>query len=284
MQKLKRIYPIEDVLPRLLETFKQTNNVVLSAPTGAGKTTQVPIALLASGWMAEKKLIMLEPRRLAARRAAEYMAAQLGESVGQTVGYRIRGEAIVSRETRIEVVTEGVLTRLLQRDPELPNVAVIIFDEFHERSIHADLGLAFTLDVQEHLRNDLRILVMSATLDNIAVAKLIGNAQIVESAGFLYPVTTTYARFISDKPIETRMGDLIKRTLSEHEGDILAFLPGQREIRRVENFLWEKHLPDDVIVHSLFGDASYQQQSAALSPAPAASAKLFSPQVLQKRV
>ena len=275
MQKLKNTYPIDEVLPQLLEAFQKTNNVVLSAPNGAGKTTRVPISLLASEWMAEKKMIMLEPRRLAARRAAEYMAAQLGESVGQTVGYRIRGETVVSKNTRIEVVTEGILTQLLQREPELQNVAIIIFDEYHERSIHADLGLALTLDVQEHLRNDLRILVMSATLDNIAVAKLFGNAQIIESAGFLYPITTNYARFISDKPIETRMVDVITKALSEQEGDILAFLPGQKEIRRVENLLWEKHLPNDIIVHILFGDASYQLQSAALSPAPAGKRKII---------
>ncbi|MCX6122234.1 MAG: ATP-dependent helicase HrpB [Ignavibacteriales bacterium] len=275
MQELNRTYPIDDVLPRLLETFQHTHNIVLSAPTGAGKTTHVPISLLASEWMAGKKLIMLEPRRLAARRAAEYMAAQVGESVGQTVGYRIRGEAIISKNTRIEVVTEGILTRLLQHEPDLPNVALIIFDEFHERSIHADLGLALTLDVQEHLRNDVRVLVMSATLDGIAVAKLIGNARIVESAGFLYPVTTNYARFPSDKQIETRMVDTIIRALSEHEGDVLAFLPGRREIRRVENSLWEKHVPNDVLVHSLFGDASYQQQSAALSPAPVGKRKVI---------
>jgi ATP-dependent helicase HrpB len=275
MQELKRTYPIDDVLPRLLETFQQTNNVILSAPTGAGKTTRVPIYLLASEWVAGKKLIMLEPRRLAARRAAEYMAAQLSETVGQTVGYRIRGEAVVSKNTRIEVVTEGILTRLLQHEPDLPNVALIIFDEFHERSIHADLGLALTLDVQEHLRDDLRILVMSATLDHIAVAKLIGNAQIVESAGFLYPIITNYARFTSDKTIETRMVDTIVRALAENEGDVLAFLPGRREIRRVENSLWEKHLSDDIIVHLLFGEASYQQQSAALSPSPVGKRKVI---------
>jgi ATP-dependent helicase HrpB len=275
MQKIQCTYPIDDVLPRLLETFQHKNNVVLSAPTGAGKTTRVPIALLASGWMAGKKLIMLEPRRLAARRAAEYMAAQLGESVGQTVGYRIRGETVVSMSTRIEVVTEGILTRLLQHEPDLPGVALIIFDEFHERSIHADIGLALTLDVQENLRNDVRVLVMSATLDGLTVAKLLGDAQIVESAGFLYPVTTKYARFHSDKSIETRLTDAVLRALADHEGDVLAFLPGRREIRRVENLLWEKHVSKDIIVHALFGEASYQQQLAALSPAPSGKRKII---------
>ena len=275
MQKLNRTYPIDDVLPRILETVQKTNNVVLSAPTGAGKTTRVPLALLASEWMSGKKLVMLEPRRLAARRAAEYMAAQIGESVGQTVGYRIRGETVVSKKTRIEVVTEGILTRLLQHKPDLPDVALIIFDEFHERSIHADLGLALSLDVQEQLRNDLKILVMSATLDGIPIATFMGNAQIVESTGFLYPIAMNYARFTSDKPIESRMVDTILRALAEQEGDVLAFLPGRREIHRVENSLWEKHLPEDVLVHSLFGDAPYQQQSAALSPAPAAKRKVI---------
>ena len=275
MLNLKPLYPIDDVLPQLLETFQHVNNVVLSAPTGAGKTTRVPIAMLASVWMTDKKLIMLEPRRIAARRAAEYMAAQLGEPVGKTVGFRIRGESVVGKTTRIEVVTEGILTRLLQHEQDLPNVALIIFDEFHERSIHADLGLALTLDVQEHLRNDLRVLVMSATLDGTAVANLMGDAHIVESAGFLYPITTIYARFTSDKPIEIRMVDAITLALAEHEGDVLAFLPGQREIRRVENSLWEKHLPKDVVVHSLFGDASYQQQSAALSPAQSGKRKVI---------
>jgi ATP-dependent helicase HrpB len=205
MQEAERIYPIRSMLPRLIGLFQQTNNIVLSAPPGAGKTTQVPIALLASEWIKEKKLIMLEPRRLAARRAAEYMSAQLGETVGQTVGYRIRGESVVGKNTLIEVVTEGILTRLLQYDPELPDTALIIFDEFHERSIHADLGLAFTLDVQKNLRNDLKILVMSATLDDVKIAQLLDNAEIIESKGQAYPVTTHYARFTSDKPIEIRV-------------------------------------------------------------------------------
>jgi ATP-dependent helicase HrpB len=275
MQETKRTYPIDAVVPQLLETFQHKNNIVLSAPTGAGKTTRVPISLLASGWMAGKKLIMLEPRRLAARRAAEYMAVQLGEPVGQTVGYRIRGETVIGKNTRIEVVTEGILTQLVQHEPDLPGTAMIIFDEFHERSIYADLGLALTLDVQEQLRNDLRVLVMSATLDGLAVSKILGDSPIIESTGFLYPVTTIYTRFNSDKSIENRMADTVLRSLAEHEGGVLAFLPGQKEIRCVENLLWEKHISNDVLVHSLFGDASYQQQSAALSPAPAGKRKVI---------
>ncbi len=275
MQEVKRTYPIDNVLPQLLEKFKQTNNIVLSAPPGAGKTTRVPLALLASEWMIKKKLIMLEPRRLAARRAAEYMAAQLGEPVGQTVGYRIRGEAIVSKATRIEIVTEGILARLLQHDPELPDVALIIFDEFHERSIHADLGLALTLDVQEHLRNDLRILVMSATLDVEAVSHLLGNAPVIKSEGKIFPIETVHCKFSSEKTPEQCMANTIGRVLPNTEGDILVFLPGRREIRRVEQYLYEKHLPEDVVIHSLFGDAPYQQQSAALSPAPSGKRKVI---------
>ncbi|MGD0589597.1 MAG: ATP-dependent helicase HrpB [Bacteroidota bacterium] len=275
MQEVKRTYPIENILPRLLETFQHSNNIVLSAPPGAGKTTQVPIALLATEWMAQKKLIMLEPRRLAARRAAEYMAAHLGEKVGQTVGYRIRGEAVSSKHTRVEVVTEGILTRLLQHEPELPNVAVVIFDEFHERSIHADLGLAMTLDVQEHLRPDIRILVMSATLDGLAIAKLLGDAPMIEGKGQSFPVATHYARSTSEKFIEARIVDTIVRALDEQEGDLLVFLPGRREMRRVENLLWEKRISEDVLVHSLYGDAPYQQQSTALSPAPPGKRKVI---------
>jgi ATP-dependent helicase HrpB len=275
MQEVKRTYPIENILPRLLEEFQHSNNIVLSAPPGAGKTTQVPIALLATEWMAQKKLIMLEPRRLAARRAAEYMAAHLGEKVGQTVGYRIRGEAVISKHTRVEVVTEGILTRLLQHEPELPNVAVVIFDEFHERSIHADLGLAMTLDVQEHLRPDIRILVMSATLDGLAIAKLLGDAPMIEGKGQSFPVATHYARFTSEKSVEARIVDTIVRALDEQEGDLLVFLPGRREMRRVENLLWEKHISEDVLVHSLYGNAPYQHQSAALSPAPPGKRKVI---------
>jgi ATP-dependent helicase HrpB len=275
MQKVKQPYPIDEVLPQLLDAFQHTKNIVLSAPPGAGKTTRVPIALLASEWMAQKKIIMLEPRRLAARRAAEYMAAHLGEKVGQTIGYRIRGEAVISKHTRIEVVTEGILTRVLQHDPELPNVAIVIFDEFHERSIHADLGLAMTLDVQEHLRPDMRILVMSATLDGLAIAKLLGDARIIESKGQSFSVATHYARFTSEKSVEARIVDTIMRALDQQEGDLLVFLSGRREMRRVENLLWEKRLSEDVLVHLLYGDAPYQQQSAALSSAPSGKRKVI---------
>jgi len=275
MRSFPQYFPIHDVLSGLESEFYNTTKLVLSAPPGAGKTTQVPISLLSSKWLAGKKIIMLEPRRLAARRAAEYMSAQFGEKTGQIIGYRIRSESVVSKDTRIEVVTEGILTRLLQQEPELPNTGLIIFDEFHERSIHADLGLALTLDVQKHLRNDLRLLIMSATLDGVTVAHLLNDAKIIESHGQNYTVATHYAKFTSEKPIEVRLVDTLFRALHEQEGDVLIFLPGRREIRRIENLLWEKRLPEDVIVHSLYGDASYQQQSAALYPAPSGKRKII---------
>ena len=267
--------PIEEAIPELFDSFNSSKNVILSAPPGAGKTTRVPLTLLETNWMSDKKIIMLEPRRLAARHAAEYMASQLDEKVGQTIGYRIRGEAIVGKKTRIEVVTEGILTRLLQHDPALPGVALIIFDEFHERSIHADLGLALTLDVQEHLRSDLCILIMSATLDGASIAHLFDHPRIVESKGIGFPVTTQYTRFTSEKSLEARITDTILRSIAEHEGDILVFLPGRREIRRIESLLWEKHIPEDISIHALYGEASYQQQLAALTPAPLGKRKVI---------
>lgn len=260
--------PVDEALPRLREVLTTPGNAVLSAAPGAGKTTRVPIALLGESWLVDKRILMLEPRRLAARRSAEYMAAQLRESVGRSVGYRIRGEAKVGRDTRIEIVTEGILTRMLHHDQELPGVGLVIFDEFHERSIHADLGLALTLDVQKHLRPDLRILVMSATLDGVAVAELLGTPSVVESSGRMFPVDTRFAPQASEAPVEQRMADAILRSLRNDEGNILAFLPGIREIRRTEERLMSSRLPEDVHVHLLFGDAGFQQQSDALAPPP----------------
>jgi ATP-dependent helicase HrpB len=274
---------IEKILPNLRSAFIDHHNVVLSAEPGAGKTTRVPLALLDEPWLAGKKIVMLEPRRLAARRAAEYMAQQCGEKAGETIGYRMRGESNVGRKTRIEIVTEGVLTRMLQSDAALPGVGLVIFDEFHERSIHADLGLALTLDVQENLRNDLRILVMSATLDSVSLALLLNNAPVLSSEGKIFPVTTHYIAHPHDGPIESLVVSTILRALREETGDLLVFLPGQREIRRVEFLLSnsktvdrsEKDLPENVIVHMLFGDASPEKQRAALVPAPKGKRKVI---------
>jgi ATP-dependent helicase HrpB len=258
-------FPVDDVLSSLEAALAVSRCAVLSAPPGAGKTTRVPLVLRSAHWLDGQKILMLEPRRLAARRAAVFMSQQLSERVGQTVGYRIRGDAMVSESTRIEVVTEGILTRMLHANPELPGVGLVIFDEFHERSIHADLGLAFALDVQRHLREDLRLLVMSATLDGVAVARLLGDAPVVESLGKLFPVETIYARFASEKRLEERVAETVMRALASSEGDILVFLPGMREIRRTEEEL-RKKTSDDVVLHLLHGELSHSIQDAALAP------------------
>ncbi|MBA4313452.1 MAG: ATP-dependent helicase HrpB [Chlorobiaceae bacterium] len=258
--------PIDAVIPELRNAFLRKRNIVLSADPGAGKTTRVPLALLNEPWLNGKKIIMLEPRRLAATRSASYMAQQIGERVGETIGYRIRGETRTGKSTRIEIVTEGILTRFLQHDPSLPEVGLIIFDEFHERSIHADLGLALTLDVQENLRNDLRILVMSATLDGLAISSLLGDSEILKSEGRSFPVETIYLTQQHNEYIEPIVATTVARALRENTGDVLVFLPGQREIRRVDSILTEKKLPEDVEVHLLFGDASPALQKKAVAP------------------
>ena len=268
------IFPIDAVLPSLLDTLRQHPAVVLSAEPGAGKTTRVPIALLNEAHFSGGKILMLEPRRLAAIRSAEFMAQQLGEVVGQRVGYRIRGESKVSAATRIEVVTEGILTRLLQDDPALEDVSVLIFDEFHERSIHADFGLALALESQESLRPDLRLLVMSATLDGVAVSALMNDAPIIASEGRCFPVDTFYAPLNERTPMESGVGVVVVKALRQHEGDVLVFLPGQREIRRCAEWL-QHNLTDDVVVHSLFGEASVHQQQLAIKKDAAGRRKII---------
>ncbi|MBI3193598.1 MAG: DEAD/DEAH box helicase, partial [Ignavibacteriae bacterium] len=250
-------------------------NVVLSAEPGAGKTTRVPIALMNESWLNNKKIIMLEPRRLAAQRASSYMSQQLKENVGETIGYRIRGDAKVGAKTKVEVVTEGILTRMIQSESDLPEIGLLIFDEFHERSIHADLGLALALDVQEQLRNDLRILVMSATLDGIAVSSLLGTAPVLQCTGRTFPIITHYLKRIHDGAIEPLVVSAIHQTIKEDDGDVLVFLPGQKEIRRVESLLLDKELPEEIIIHTLFGEASAKQQQAALVSAPKGKRKII---------
>lgn len=267
--------PIEKIVPDLCNAFQQHRNVVLSAEPGAGKTTRVPLAVLNQSWLTAQKIIMLEPRRLAAIRAAEYMAQQLNEKAGETIGYRIRGDNKVSAKTKIEVVTEGVLTRMLQDDPSLPNVGLVIFDEFHERSIHADLGLALTIDVQQQLRDDLRILVMSATLDGVAVASLLGDAPVIQSEGRMFPIETIYLQQPNEGYIEPIVTSTILKALRDTEGDILVFLPGQGEIRRTESMLREKEISSNVKVHLLFGEASPEKQKAALQPAHSGTRKVI---------
>lgn len=266
--------PIMNVLPELKAAFHAQNSAVLIAEPGAGKTTQTPLAFLGETWLNNKKIVMLEPRRLAARSAASYMAASLGEKVGQTVGYRVRMDTRVSRDTAIEVVTEGILTRMLQSDPELAEVGMIIFDEFHERSIHADTGLALALETQSVLREDLRLLVMSATLEAEPVAGLLGGAPVIRCAGRSFPVDTEYIPPASGRSTEQAAAGAIARALSETSGDVLVFLPGGREIRRTAEALRSERLPGNMVIRQLYGQLSTEQQDEAVQPDPEGRRKI----------
>lgn len=260
--------PIDAVLDGLSRTLEAHNAAVLVAPPGAGKTTRVPLALLDAPWAAGKRIIVLEPRRIAARASADRMAKSLGERAGETVGYRVRFGSKISRATRIEVVTEGIFTRQILDDPELSGVAAILFDEFHERSLDADMGLALARDAQLGLREDLRILVMSATLDGARVAKLLGEAPVVESEGRAYPVETRYLGRKTDAPIERQMADAIASALRADSGSVLAFLPGAAEIRRTQNFLSERVQDASIEIVPLFGALDAAVQDRAIAPAP----------------
>lgn len=258
--------PITDVLPGILSTLQNCTRLVLEAPPGAGKTTQVPIALLQSAWRGDKKILMLEPRRVAARAAAGFMAKQLGEPVGETVGYRIRFENKISARTKIEVVTEGILTRMIQNDPGLENIGAILFDEFHERHLSADLGLALALDIQHSLREDLRIIVMSATLDGEKLATFL-NAERITSAGRSYAVTTSHFPARRDEALSFQIKRCLEEVLLKHEGDALVFLPGQKEIRQLEKALQPSITNNENIsLISLYGEMPIDKQSEALAP------------------
>jgi ATP-dependent helicase HrpB len=259
--------PIDAVLDDLARTLAANNAAVLVAPPGAGKTTRVPLALLDAPWVRNKKIIVLEPRRIAARASAERMAHTLGERVGETVGYRVRFGSKVSRATRIEVVTEGIFSRQILDDPELSGVAAVLFDEFHERSLDADLGLALARDAQVGLREDLRILVMSATLDGARVAKLLGDAPVIASEGRAFAVETRYLGRKPDAPLERQMADAIATALRADPGSVLAFLPGAAEIRRTQNFLGERVHDASVEIVPLFGALDASVQDRAIAPA-----------------
>ena len=260
------VFPIGEVLPAITQALATHTRLVLEAPPGAGKTTQVPLALIDEHWCSGKKILMLEPRRVAARAAATFMSRQLGEPVGTTVGYRIRFENKVSAATRIEVVTEGILTRMIQDDPALEGVGAILFDEFHERHLAGDLGLALALDVQGGLREDLRLVVMSATLDGEKLARFL-DAQRITSAGRSYPVTTQHFPTKRDEALQFHVKRCIEQALAQHSGDILVFLPGQREIGQAEAALSGADFQAlDVI--ALYGDMPIEKQSAALAPNP----------------
>ena len=262
--------PIDDALPALRAALSARGMAVLQAPPGAGKTTRVPLDILAAGLVTTGRILMLEPRRLAARAAAERMAETLGQSVGQTVGYRMRGEAKVSPTTRIEVVTEGILTRMIQSDPGLDGIGAVIFDEFHERSLNADLGLALCLEIRSALRDDLILLVMSATLDAAPVARLMSDAPMVTSEGRAFPVETRWLPRPPDASLryEAAMANLIQQAWEEtDQGGILCFLPGEGEIRRVEAALTPR-LPPGMVIRPLFGAMDFTAQRAALAPVP----------------
>jgi ATP-dependent helicase HrpB len=271
------MFPIHEALPALKAALAARNAAVLVAPPGAGKTTVVPLELLAEPWMGAGssggKIILLEPRRLAARAAAERMAATLGEPVGRTVGYRVRMASKVSADTRIEVVTEGVFTRMILGDPELAGVACVIFDEFHERSLDADLGLALACDTQGLLREDLRLLVMSATLDGAAVARLLDDAPVVESLGRAYPVETHYLGRDERLRLEDRVVRAVDRALGQEAGSLLVFLPGQGEILRTAERLAERPRPN-VEIAPLFGALDPRDQDRAIAPAPPGTRKV----------
>jgi ATP-dependent helicase HrpB len=266
--------PVESVLPDLDRALERNGTAVLVAEPGAGKTTVVPLALRDAGWLQGKCILMLEPRRLAARAAAKRMADTLGEAVGGTVGYTVRLDRKVSKRTRIEVVTEGILTRRLQSDPELTDTGLLIFDEFHERGLDTDLGLALTFDIRKGLRPDLKILVMSATLDSERLSRHLGGAPVISAPGRVFPVTTRYSERATRKTVVAAMARAIAASLREALGSVLAFLPGEGEIRRTATLLSEMRLPTDVTVMPLYGAMPLAEQERAIRAMPAGIRKV----------
>ena len=261
--------PVEEILPQLEQALADKGSAVLVAPPGSGKTTLVPLVLRDAPWLGNKKILMLEPRRIAARLAANYMSGLLGEGVGNTVGYQIRFDRRISAGTKVEVITEGILTRRLQQDPELSDTGLVIFDEFHERSLNSDLAFAFCLDVISGLRDDLRLLVMSATMDAKPVSELLGNAQVITGQGRMYPVEVKYLpplpRFDSSRPdhLARTTARAIRQILGREQGDMLVFLPGVGEINRVRQQLSGL---DDCVIRPLHGSLKPAEQEQAIRP------------------
>jgi ATP-dependent helicase HrpB len=260
--------PIDPILDELRSALTAHASAVLVAPPGAGKTTRVPLALMEEGWLEGRRILVLEPRRIAARAAAQRMAHSLSEDIGERIGLRTRMVSKTGPKARIEVVTEGVFSRMILDDPELPGIGAVLFDEFHERSLDADLGLALALDCQRALREDLRILAMSATLDGARVAQLLGGAPVIACEGRMFPVETRYLGRDANARLEDQMADAVMRALRAERGSILAFLPGQREIRRVEEQLNDRIKDTALVVAPLYGAMEITAQDRALEPAP----------------
>ena len=256
-------FPIDELLPQIRQALQQHTRLILEAPPGAGKTTRLPPALLGEAWLGTHRVVMLEPRRIAARSAAMFMASGLGEEVGERVGYRIRFESRVSARTRIEVVTEGILTRLIQDDPGLEGIGALLFDEFHERHLSADLGLALALDVQNQLRPDLRIVVMSATLDGERLAQQL-DAPRLSSAGRSYPVRVIHPARQGNEPEEAQLKRTVELALRENAGDVLVFLPGLREIQRAEVLLSTLADSGEAELLTLHGELPVEQQASVM--------------------
>jgi ATP-dependent helicase HrpB len=266
------LLPVEHILPALHKQLIDGDAIVV-APPGAGKSTCLPLSLLKLEVFKDKKIILLQPRRIAVRNIAAYLSSQLGEAVGQTVGYRIRGEVKVSANTRLEIVTEGILTRMLQNQPELPDVGLVIFDEFHERSVHADFSLALCIEVQQALRDDLRLLVMSATLDVAALTELLPAAELLESKGKSYPVDIIYQSDNSNLPLFEKISRLVINVFPKHQHDCLVFLPGAFDINKAAERL-SQHFAGEVEVLKLFSELSKTEQQRALLPHPAGKRKI----------
>ncbi|NBW34445.1 MAG: ATP-dependent helicase HrpB [Cytophagia bacterium] len=258
-------YPVVDIIPALREKLRSDRIVILQAPPGAGKSTVVPVELLNEPWLADQKIIMLEPRRLAAKSVAQRMTYLQQQEVGEKIGYRVRFDTQVSQQTKLEVVTEGILTRMIQSDNALEDVGLVIFDEFHERSLQADLALALCLQVQNVLRSDLRILIMSATLDAEALKKVLGaEVPVLTSEGKQFPIRTQYLAQKEEEWLNKRVVSAIRKAINEEEGDVLVFLPGAGEIQRVAEDIEQLNL--NIRLHTLYADLPYQQQEAALLP------------------